>query len=267
MMNTKKKNDYGWNLDSIAHKGVKTGAHYSKNWTVQDQRDYNKWYYENVTKKVNRDGRTTRGITNRIQKQAVSDETQSHNSGVLANILAEDHPFGGKEYQEQYKVLRERESNLHNSSRNSMKKIYNKYGAIDMPTLQSNKSLKSTAFKQRRADQAASNGDPDVHTMNNKEVAAKCQASLEQRKQIMKNLSSKKSKPMATKITEATSSTISAGKSAIDSVLSSVSSTVSNLTNKKTSNQKSGRHINDITKYPAKTELNVTSTWDDAKTY
>lgn len=35
-------NDYNWNLDCISH-GT---AHLSKNWTEEDQRKYNAWYYE-----------------------------------------------------------------------------------------------------------------------------------------------------------------------------------------------------------------------------
>lgn len=48
------KNDYGWSLDSdyICHSpNLKKGAHYSKNWTAADQKEYNHWYYINKIKK------------------------------------------------------------------------------------------------------------------------------------------------------------------------------------------------------------------------
>lgn len=41
-----KKNNYSWSLDTISH-GT---AHLSKNWTAQDQKEYNHWYYINKIK-------------------------------------------------------------------------------------------------------------------------------------------------------------------------------------------------------------------------
>lgn len=45
-------NNYNWGLDSISH-----SAHYSKNWDKNKQNEYNKWYYENKTKKKTTESR------------------------------------------------------------------------------------------------------------------------------------------------------------------------------------------------------------------
>lgn len=42
-------NNYSCGLDYISH-----SAHYSKNWDKNKQQEYNKWYYENKTKKKNK---------------------------------------------------------------------------------------------------------------------------------------------------------------------------------------------------------------------
>lgn len=44
--------NYSWGLDSISH-----SAHYSKNWDKNKQNEYNKWYYENKTKKKTTESR------------------------------------------------------------------------------------------------------------------------------------------------------------------------------------------------------------------
>lgn len=59
-------NNYGWNLDSdyICHSPSQKGAHYSKNWTKQDQKEYNHQYYLNKTAKSI--SKTSKHITNTL---------------------------------------------------------------------------------------------------------------------------------------------------------------------------------------------------------
>lgn len=45
-------NNYNWGLDSISH-----SAHYSQNWDKNKQNEYNRWYYENKTKKKTTESR------------------------------------------------------------------------------------------------------------------------------------------------------------------------------------------------------------------
>lgn len=67
-------NNYGWNLDNdyICHSPSQRGAHYSKNWNAQKQNEYNKWYYQNVTKKksINENLEETGKHLDNIQKNA-----------------------------------------------------------------------------------------------------------------------------------------------------------------------------------------------------
>lgn len=71
-------NNYGWNLSRERDVLIHGTAHYSKNWTKENQREYNHWYYENKLK-------GKRGIVKSI-KNAITGEDDLASAAVSDRV-------------------------------------------------------------------------------------------------------------------------------------------------------------------------------------
>lgn len=265
-MDAKKKNDYGWNLDSVAH-GT---AHLSKNWTKDKQKEYNHWYYINKIKKDVKNAITGEDYLAEAKNQQ-NQSNLNYDRGQTMDILSDKYR---KEAGAQTKNIEDASFNKALSSYYYKDRVNNggsrkldqdtyyvsavdgKVKTVDSPN-KAGKKYRAAVEEKNRLKKKSSD-----YYKQGKAYRETAKANSKAAQTAINNYKTKSLKGISEQA-------IKSGKSAVDDILSSVSSKVSNFTSKKktvTSGPSSNMKTTKTNRTGPTTKGKKITTWDDATT-